>query len=293
MPRLPGVSGSSARILRPISVRWLGLGKHVGAPGLHQDAAVGLLVVADAHHVDRRTHVEDRAGHGQRAAPLARAGLGGDALDALHLVVVGLRDGGVGLVAAGRADALVLVVDVRRGVERLLQFARRGTPAWAGRACRRRGPRRGSRSSGSALISCASRPIGKIGAMSSGPMGWRVPGCSGGSSGRGRSGAMLYHASGMYFWSRCTILLPFSAIVPPYLTTPSFYSSYMRGQYKKPRLSRCSAAAGLCVCPLTRCREDSHHRGGCATPTRCSSSCRPGKRSFLLQRPSSLSYRCK
>ena len=42
-------------------------------------------------------------GEGERAAPLAGAGLGGEALDAELLVVPGLRDGGVGLVAARRA----------------------------------------------------------------------------------------------------------------------------------------------------------------------------------------------
>src|SRR5215203_2706442 len=59
----------------------------LGAVGLHHYAPVGLLVVADAH--------------------LA--------------VVVGLGDCGVRLVAAGWGDALVLVVDVGRGVEEPLE----------------------------------------------------------------------------------------------------------------------------------------------------------------------------
>src|SRR5215211_1715359 len=93
----------------------------LGAVGLHHDAPVGLLVVADAHHVDRALQAQDPAGEGQGGAPLARAGLGGEAPHALLAVVVGLRDGGVRLVAAGGGDTLVLVVDVRRGVEEPLQ----------------------------------------------------------------------------------------------------------------------------------------------------------------------------
>ena len=48
-------------------------------------------------------------------------GLGDEALHAGLLVVEGLRHGGVGLVAAGGRDALVLVVDARRGLQRLLE----------------------------------------------------------------------------------------------------------------------------------------------------------------------------
>ena len=44
---------------------------------------------------------------------------------------------------------------------------------------------------GSCDTSCSMSPIGKIGASASGPIGCCVPGCSGGGSGVGRSGAML------------------------------------------------------------------------------------------------------
>ncbi len=85
---------------------------HGAAVGLHEDAAVRLLVVADADHehldVDPVECACDRHG----AAPLAGAGLGRDLGDPLELVVVRLRDGGVGLVRAGRAHALVLVEDL-------------------------------------------------------------------------------------------------------------------------------------------------------------------------------------
>jgi hypothetical protein len=53
-------------------------------------------------------------------------------LGAFLLVVIGLRHGGVQLVRTGRAHALVLVVNVRRRIQRLLQPARpeerRGPP---------------------------------------------------------------------------------------------------------------------------------------------------------------------
>jgi hypothetical protein len=50
---------------------------------------------------------------------------------------------------------------------------------------------------GSAVTSWAMRAIGKRGARSSGPMGWRVPGCSGGWRGVGRCGTTLNHAWGI------------------------------------------------------------------------------------------------
>ena len=43
------------------------------------------------------------------------------------------------------------------------------------------------------MTSCSIRAIGNSGARSSGPTGSRVPGCSGGGGGDGRSGMTLYH----------------------------------------------------------------------------------------------------
>src|SRR3990170_709304 len=94
---------------------------HLRAVRLHQHAAVGLLVVGDLHHVDLALQPEHVARDRERRAPLAGAGLGRQPRHAGLLVVVGLRDGRVGLVAAGRAHALVLVVDARRRAERLLE----------------------------------------------------------------------------------------------------------------------------------------------------------------------------
>src|SRR3712207_7502501 len=85
-----------------------------GPVGLHHDAPVGLLVVADADHVDRAIEAHHTTGEGECGAPLARSGLCGQAPDAFFTVVVGLGDGGVRLVAAWRADTFVLVVDVGR-----------------------------------------------------------------------------------------------------------------------------------------------------------------------------------
>ena len=131
MPRLPGESGVRGQHRAAGVGVVAGAGENLRAPGVHHHAAVRFLVVADAHHVDRALHAEQPAGQRQGAAPLSRAGLRGQAFDAGALVVVGLRHRGVGLVAARRAGAFVLVIDVRRRVERLLQPAR---------AVERRGP---------------------------------------------------------------------------------------------------------------------------------------------------------
>ena len=101
--------------LREHAAAVLGFGGRRGqaarAIGFHHGAAVGLLVVRHAHLEHQHLQIEQRARERQRGAPLARAGLGGQALDAGLLVVESLRDRGVGLVAAGGAHALVLVED--------------------------------------------------------------------------------------------------------------------------------------------------------------------------------------
>ena len=129
-PRLPVVPGNSARILRPTSVVSEGEGVTCGvgggrgdlrAVGAHDLAAEGLLLVADLDHVDLAVQAQVGAGHGQGGAPLAGAGLGGHALEALVLGVEGLGDGGIELMGAGGVVALELVVDLRRGLQLLLQ----------------------------------------------------------------------------------------------------------------------------------------------------------------------------
>ena len=77
--------------------------------------------MANFDHVDGAIEAKESAGKGERGSPLARAGFGGEVLGAGFAVVVGLRDGGVRLVAADGTGALVFVVDVCRGIEQLLK----------------------------------------------------------------------------------------------------------------------------------------------------------------------------
>ena len=99
-------------------------GEDLGAPGLHHRAAERLLLVADLDHEDAHRQAEHLAGEGYRRTPLAGAGLGGQPLGAGHLVVEGLRHGGVRLVRTGRRNAFVLVEKLGRRAERLLQTQR-------------------------------------------------------------------------------------------------------------------------------------------------------------------------
>ena len=102
------------------------------APELDHRAPERLLLVRDANHVDLALEADQLARERERAPPLAGAGLGREPRPALLLVVVRLRHGGVRLVAAGWADALVLVEDARLRPDGLLEPARpverRGTP---------------------------------------------------------------------------------------------------------------------------------------------------------------------
>ena len=94
---------------------------HDPAKRLDHQAAIGLLVVAGAHLPDLALEVEQRAGESKGGAPLAGAGLRGELLHPSKLVVVRLRNSRVGLVAARRAHPFVLVIDVCRRAERLLE----------------------------------------------------------------------------------------------------------------------------------------------------------------------------
>ena len=121
MPRLPGESGCAFRMARPESVSSARARDALRAVGLHQRPPIGLLVVGDLDHVDLDFEAEQRAREGERRAPLPGAGLGRQLRDALLLVVESLGDGGVGLVAAGGAHALVFVENARARSERLLE----------------------------------------------------------------------------------------------------------------------------------------------------------------------------
>ncbi|OPZ93279.1 MAG: hypothetical protein BWY73_00396 [candidate division TA06 bacterium ADurb.Bin417] len=108
-----------------------GRGEDLGSPGLHHDAPVGFLLVAALDHVDRALEAQQLAGQRQGAAPLAGSGFSREAGDALLLIVVSLGDCGVGLVAAGRAGALVLVPDLGLGAQGLLQPAGPAERSWS------------------------------------------------------------------------------------------------------------------------------------------------------------------
>ena len=103
---------------------------HGRAPRLHHRPAIGFLLVRHLDHVDRDLEAEQRAGKGERRAPLSGSRLGGQPLHALFGVVVGLGYGGVGLVRTGGRDSFVLVVDVRRRVQRLLEAIGAIDRAW-------------------------------------------------------------------------------------------------------------------------------------------------------------------
>ena len=98
-----------------------GAGRDGRAVGAHHLAAEGLLLIGALDHKHLAVQPQIRAGHGQRCAPLAGAGLGRDALEALLLGVIRLRDGAVELVRAGGVIALELVINLRRGLELFLQ----------------------------------------------------------------------------------------------------------------------------------------------------------------------------
>ena len=107
----------------PAGVR---LGRRAGVDGrperLHHHAPVRLLAVGDAHHEDLALEPVELRRIGECRAPLTGAGLRRDTLAAVLRAVERLRYGGVGLVRAGRAAALVLVVDAHAlEPERLLE----------------------------------------------------------------------------------------------------------------------------------------------------------------------------
>jgi len=71
---------------------------HVGAPRIHQQLAIGLLVVAYLDHVDPQVDIEILACQSHCTAPLSASGLRREVFYALLGIVVCLRDCGVGLV---------------------------------------------------------------------------------------------------------------------------------------------------------------------------------------------------
>src|SRR5712692_4368683 len=77
----------------------LGEGLTSAPVGFHHDPSARFLLIADSDHVDSAFHAEHCSAHGEGRAPLSRPALSYDPLNPLLLVVVGLGDGCVGLVA--------------------------------------------------------------------------------------------------------------------------------------------------------------------------------------------------
>ena len=252
MPSEPVESGSSARIARPASVRSRRARVHGAAERLDHDPAVRLLVVRRPHLPDLALEVELRAGEGQRGAPLAGAGLGGQLRDARLGVVERLRHRGVRLVRAGRRDALVLVVDPGRRAERLLQPVRAEQ--------RRRPPQpvdvehlaRDLDVLLRARPPAGSGPSGTAAPGRPGPTGWPVPGCSTGGGGVGRSCRTLYQRVGISLSSSRNLCCFTSAIALPRLA-PAPRTSTLARSYPAPMRVRgssgSSAPCSSAACP--------------------------------------------
>ena len=75
------------------------------------------MLVTHLHHEHPDVDTEHLAGQRQRTAPLAGTGFGRHAADTGFTVVVRLGNGRIELVAAGRTDAFVLVVNPRRSTQ--------------------------------------------------------------------------------------------------------------------------------------------------------------------------------
>ena len=88
----------------------------------HNRLAERLLFIGDLDHKHIQIQAKVGAGFRERRPPLARAGFRGELCDPLLLGIVGLSHRGVQLVTAGGVVALKLIVDLRRGAQRLFQM---------------------------------------------------------------------------------------------------------------------------------------------------------------------------
>lgn len=96
--------------------------QHIGAPSVPVvQPGDRLLVIGHPYHEDLDIDSEEGTGKRERAAPLPCPGLRHELPDAGLAVVERLRHRGVRLVASGRRDALVLVVDARRRLQHPFQ----------------------------------------------------------------------------------------------------------------------------------------------------------------------------
>ena len=140
--RLDGLADSDTQAARRVGHlrqnRFAGLSLFARArntfasPRLHHQPPERLLIEADPHHEHLTLQADQGTCETQRAAPLARTRFRRQTFNPELLIVPRLRNRRIGLVAAGRAHSLVLVVDMRRRSQRLLQsmspVQRRGPP---------------------------------------------------------------------------------------------------------------------------------------------------------------------
>ena len=92
-----------------------------GAVGFHDRSAIGLLVVGNPNLEHRNVDIEQRAGKGQRCAPLPCTGFGSEGANARFTIVESLGNCSIRFVTARRADAFVFVEDLCRCAEGLLE----------------------------------------------------------------------------------------------------------------------------------------------------------------------------
>ena len=182
----------------------------VRSPGFHHGAAMRLLEVAALHHVHHALQTENTAGKRQRTSPLSRAGFRGQALDARGFVVVRLRHRGVGLVAASRRNAFILVKRSAPVCRAPSPAGARDTAAWAATTAAHR-ERVRNRDAGRRRYFLLDELHGKNGREVLRPAGCPVPGCNGGGSGTGRSRNHVVPGLGI---SRSLRMYLFCAISP-------------------------------------------------------------------------------
>ena len=95
--------------------------RHLSPEQLHHGAAVGLLLIGNLHLIDGSLQPEQFRCIGKCRSPLAGSRLRRDVGYAFLLTVVGLGQRRIQLVRTHRAYAFVLEIDVRRGVQCLLE----------------------------------------------------------------------------------------------------------------------------------------------------------------------------
>ena len=186
VPSEPGWSGSST-----------GDGTTVAAPGLHHHPAVRLLVVARPGPCTPCTR--GRTGRRRRTArsPTGRPRSrwpAGECPPACCRRPAARR---CSACASRPARPTRPCSRCGPGCRAPLPGAGPAPTASAATAAGCRAPRRGCRSTARRVTSWAMSAIGNSGARSSGPTGWRVPGCSGGAAARAGAGATLNQASGI------------------------------------------------------------------------------------------------